>query len=144
MECLPDLLCVPTFFEGEPDGTHCLKPLVEPSDSCESPFVIETEPRHSVLGEGPYRFCGINEPIVSCDAVTSRLRLYCDFPCLADSRCEPIKGECLYRCDNSDECPSRTENIFGTTYFYPGVCRDWSQSVYKWCRYGPAQIVDPQ
>jgi hypothetical protein len=123
-DCQGSRHCVPMEFpEGTPrDGGWCL----ELSGSCERPFTVVTGPRTTLSGVTGNTYCGINEDVVTCEALKAlQDDLRCDpategvcFPAGDEAAaieapgalCRTFTGlagnRCTYQCAGTPECPT--------------------------------------
>jgi hypothetical protein len=102
--------CVPMNYQGTPRGGYCLRAV---SAGCARPFgvVITAE---SLSGAASTDYCGIDQAVVSCEAVAA-LRQSRPCPsgdasqCMADGAvCATVgafSDRCTYACGGADDCP---------------------------------------
>ena len=111
-QCQTDHNCVATNYMGTANGTYCLKLQ---SAGCERPFSVAITAA-SVSGAAEVTYCGIDQSVVSCDAVRSLQNgMECSggdaAECNADgARCETIDmipNQCTYACTGAAvRCPT--------------------------------------
>lgn len=113
-ECKTDYRCVPMEFQGTPrDGGYCLKRV---ATTCSRPFVAITASRVSLSGATAETFCGVDEQTTTCEAALDHLNSVecdsdddCGEASLGDGLCKTVNGtpgQCTYRCEVPNQCPS--------------------------------------
>ena len=113
-ECMASHKCIPLFFgeNMEPQGGFCMKVA---ESGCSLPYGATPISRESLSGATTAAYCGINEKLTSCSAITA---LDSGKDCangddsLCDARgarCEAVNNiadRCTYSCEFAGECPS--------------------------------------
>jgi hypothetical protein len=113
-ECMTAMdRCVPMQFMGASHGSYCLHPL---SAGCARPFTVITSARASTSGAPAATYCGVDETVTTCEAVTALLTdTTCTVPAdcgatgIDDGRCATVSGlagRCTYSCAAAAQCPS--------------------------------------
>lgn len=112
IECSHGQRCVPMFFKGQPrPGGYCL--YEEGDQGCSGPASIPLE-RQSVSGAASARYCGINEAVLTCEALhdyglSCEADDECGTPDLDDAMCTWFSGDiteyrCSHNCDDDLDC----------------------------------------
>ncbi len=104
-DCVDNHLCIELVFgDDEASGTYCMQTDDMP---CQDPYSTPLTDVTSVMGQGPFDFCGINTAVASCEAV---LALFNNESCPCEgfgARCERVgstDNKCTYSCTSPAEC----------------------------------------
>lgn len=102
--------CVPMQFMGAAHGSYC---LALPAPGCTRPYGVPTPMRLSTSGAAAASYCGVDESLVTCEAVlaliagrTCTLATDCN---AMGAQCQTVNltpGSCTYACGLSTQCPS--------------------------------------